>query len=56
MRNYLRAIWLLLDIAGGLLIAAILGLVGALFVIAGSPVLAAILNADELEHILNEKR
>lgn len=56
MRNYFRSIKLLLDIVGHLVILTIGALAGATALLLLSPVLAAILDADELETLMNQER
>ena len=53
MRNYLRALKLMLDLVGDLVLTTILALTGAIVLLLVSPALAAILDADELESLLN---
>lgn len=51
MRNYFRSLWLLLDIAGTLIVGATLAVLGTTVIILASPALAAIVDADELSRV-----
>lgn len=55
MRNYFSSLWLLLDIAGTLVITSTLAALGAALVILLSPALAAIVDADELSRAMRQE-
>lgn len=55
MRNYFRSLWLLLDIAGTLVVGSTLAVLGATVLILTSPALAAIVDADELSRAMRQE-
>jgi len=56
MSNYFRSLKLMLDIVGSLVILFIGALAGATALLLLSPVLAVILDADELKGIMGQER
>jgi hypothetical protein len=53
MKNYLRSLYILLELSGRLVATATLALLGCIILIAVCPILAVIFHADDLEQMLD---